>query len=249
MTDSGLFLPLRFYDNYEDTVLGRKECKDFNHVEYFCFANNYIPPFQYTGSQTSTFDLIGCGEENTINLSTHYDLVEDEDTGKSTPYVTFLGGNITPVPSGVYYLKGGGKVSDPFYLMDTSGLPMIKFKGRAVLGDVARFGIYFKDNFEPRMWINADVQKPEYPIINETREDEEGTEHQVFQRWEKRRKIQFKGVESMADAVSILPLMDEVYLGSTRIYDIVPTIMWEDEYDCLADIELSFRTRKLLKSF
>ncbi len=251
MNDTGLFLPIRFYNSFDEVSFNRGECEVFDHIEYFCSPNDYLPPFQFSGATSHPVKLIGCGQETTLALSIVGNDVEDIETGKSTPYRTYLGGSLaTPVPTGVYYLQVGTRYSDPIYFADTSDMPKIEFEGREVVGDVASgTAIYFRDDFKPKMWINSFVQKPEYPIISETREDQAGNEHQLFQRWEKRRKIQFKGVESMADAVSVLPLMEKVWLNNVRIYDVQPNIMWEDEYDCLANIELSFLTRKIISTF
>jgi hypothetical protein len=137
--------------------------------------------------------------------------------------------------------------SDPIcFKAETDDLVYLKYKGTegTLLGD-----IYWSVGFEPTVWIDTWIEKPDYPVLNETRQDGDADEHHVFQRWAKRRKIRFKGVESMADAMSMLPLMEEIYVNGQRVYDPVVNITWEDEYSCLADIEVVFLTKKATKSF
>lgn len=109
------------------------------------------------------------------------------------------------------------------------------------LGDM-----YFRVPAE--MYINSVIERPQYPVMEEDREDEEGDVHRLWQRWDKQHIIRFMAVESLTDAVSMLPLMDEVYINNERVYDVIPTITWEDEYDCLARCELKFTNKKAIKN-
>ncbi len=250
MTDSGLFLPFRIYSSLSDTAPQRGECEGFTTKEYFCSPPNRLPPFQISSSSAITDTdpkLIGCGNE--IDIS--YQNSPTTDVIDGVHYLTHIGSAIDDIPEGLYQfhitINGVDHVSDPiFFTNEVDDMPLIIYRGRV---DSVQAGIYFKEKFVPECYINSYIEKPEYPIVNETREDGEGNEHHVFQRWEKRRKIIFMGVESMADAMSLLPLMEHVEVNDGRVYDPVPTIMWEDEYGCLARIELSFMTRKAVRSF
>ncbi len=246
MNDSGVFLPLRLYDSIGDTVAGRGECDGFKSYEFFCCPTDHLLPFQISSAASipaSSAVLKGCGQEIGVTAATSQEGVEID--GEDVYFRTFPGGTITAIPQGIYQLHYGSYVSDPIFFTDEADeMPRITYRGRGVQG-----GIYFPDGFLAECFINSYIEKPEYPIINETRQDGEGNEHHVFQRWEKRRKIIFKGVESMMDAMSLLPLMEEVYINDERVYDVNPMIMWEDEYGCLANIELSFLTRRAVRSF
>lgn len=110
-------------------------------------------------------------------------------------------------------------------------------------------GILFRQDLWCECYIDSIIERPEYPVQNETREDQSGDEHRLFQRWNKQRMIRTKGVESMCDALSLLPLMDEVYVNEVRVYDVITNIIWDDEIGCLADIEITFSTRKAIKTF
>lgn len=116
----------------------------------------------------------------------------------------------------------------------------IKYTNSQPLGDM-RFPV------PAEMYINSVIERPRYPVQAEDKEDEEGDIHNLWQRWDKQHTIRFLAIESMADAISILPLMDEVYVNGERVFDVVPTITWEEEYHCLARCELRFSKKKVIK--
>lgn len=121
----------------------------------------------------------------------------------------------------------------------------IKYRGKqGLLGDT-----YWKEGFFGRCWVDTVIDKPIYPITDEVKQDQEGDSHRVFQRWIKQYSIRFLGVESMADAMSLLPLMEEVYINNSRVYDTITDIDWDDDYECLCNINISCVKRKVLQTF
>jgi hypothetical protein len=269
MKDTGLFLPIRIYESINHISTQRDECEGYIHSEYFVTAKNYIPPFQVPFA-VSQVRLVTCGDKirtegTVLSLASRVDDVTVD--GVVYTYTSFTGSMIAEQTPGLYMLviAGGGIggvtcYSDPFYMADfkftntptgvsfgnpvNKGYTCITYRSVNLLGN-----IYFGDTFFGLAYVAASVEKPTYPFINETRQDHDGNEHHVFQRWEKRRRIRFKGVESMADAMSMLPLMERVYVSGDRVYDAVTNITWEDEYSCLADIEITFLTKKVTRSF
>lgn len=118
-----------------------------------------------------------------------------------------------------------------------------KYRNTDTLGDLV-----FPTNFWIEFYVDTTIDRPSYPIQEETREDQEGDVHKIFQRWEKQYTVRFKGVESLVDACSILPLMDEVYVDDVRVYDITVDTVWEEETECLADITITFLNNKIIKT-
>ena len=244
MIDTGTYLPFRVYDaasGNPEYSPNRKECEGMSHNEYFCMPNNRVLPFQISPSATITPSrLINlCDDsETSVNLTTSIETIDDD---------TFLlhnGTTVTAVSSGLYRLSLGSLYSDPFYMGDVSEMIHLKYRGTGITDN-----IYWKEGFYARCYINSVIEKPEYPILEERREDGEGDQHRVFQRWDKRHTIRFFGIESMADAMSMLPLMEEVEVNGTRVFDVEVDITWDEERECLAEIVITFSHRKALITF
>jgi hypothetical protein len=119
----------------------------------------------------------------------------------------------------------------------------IKCRNTKPLGD-----LYFPTGIFIRFNIDTPIEKPEYPINEDAEEDQEGDTFRLFQRWEKQHKLMFKAVESVCDTCSILPLMDEVYINDTRVFDVFVDIAWDEEFECLADVTITFSSKKIVKT-
>ena len=114
------------------------------------------------------------------------------------------------------------------------------------------FNIPFSDE-KPTIWIelylDETIERPQYPVQEEAYEDGEGDIHRVFQRWDKQYAIRIKrAIESTCDVVSMLPLMDYVYVNGSRVFDVDVQIQWEEEVDCLAGITMTFSNRNAIKT-
>jgi hypothetical protein len=119
----------------------------------------------------------------------------------------------------------------------------LKYRNDTIIGD-----LYFPTGFFFECYLDTIPERPTYPINEDAREDQEADQHIIFQRYEKRGNIKTYGVESLADALSLLPIMDEVYIDNTRVYDIVTDIVWLEEHDCLCEINISYLLYKLVKT-
>lgn len=262
MIDTGTYLPLRVFtsDELSEISMNRRECEGYSYdnVAILNYPLSYIPPFQMIEQQTivKAFHIylndVCSGERTQLSsngftgLGTVY-----TDTVSGVRYNTWEGG-LTSVeyPPSTYYItfESAGvpfAYTDIFNVKDVTQMTELKWRNaQGVMDD-----IYWRPGFYAICWVDSVIDKPTYPITEETREDQEGDVHKTFQRWEKRQLIRTNGVESVADAFSLLPVMDEVYVNDTRVYDVVVDISWEEEYDCIARIDISFMRKKILKTF
>lgn len=119
----------------------------------------------------------------------------------------------------------------------------LKYRDNGGLGDM-----YFLPAFYLETYIDTIEERPNYPIVEEAEEDQEADRHITFQKWDKRSQFSFFGVEYMADAMSLLPLMDEVYVNGKRVYDVSVDTSWSDDYECLVNITVSYSEKKMIKT-
>jgi hypothetical protein len=119
----------------------------------------------------------------------------------------------------------------------------IKCRSSKPLGD-----LYFPDGVYIEFNLDVTIDRPEYPINEDSREDMEADTHVIFQRWDKQHKIYFMAVESLCDTCSILRLMDEVYINGDRVFDVFVDIAWNEEAPCLADVVITFSKKKIIKT-
>lgn len=245
MIDTGVYFPLRVFHHSEgmpEFSPNRFECADFDHSEYFWCPNEYLLPFQVKGialSSTATIVNLCTGEELSKNISLHAETID------GNIYRSFHGGTVSGMRNGTYQLVFDGQAySDPFIVGDTDGMIHLKFRDEGLRGD-----FYWRDGLYGECYIDTIMEKPSYPIQEDAHQDQAGETHRMFQRWEKRHVFAFRGVESMADAMSVLPLMQEVVINGIRVFDVLVDIRWDDEEDCLANIEVSFLKNKIIKAY
>lgn len=119
----------------------------------------------------------------------------------------------------------------------------LKYRDNQRLGDM-----YFVPGFYYETYIDTIVDRPDYPIAEQAEEDQEGDRHITFQKWDKRSQFSFFGVEYMADAISLLPLMDEVFINGKRVYDVSVEISWNEDVECLAEISVSYSEKNMIKT-
>ena len=249
MIDTGKYLPLRFFhgDDYSEQSINRRECAGYNYenVAIFNYPNGYIPAFQVAGVKTpEVIKLIDICTDTEYTLT---DVSVTQDILEGTSYNTWLGGLTTlEYPNSTYYMVINDQYySELFNVKDVTDFTEIKWRDtQGVRGE-----IFWKSGFYAHCYVGSVIDKPTYPITEETREDQEGDIHKSFQRWEKRQSIRTMGVESVADAFSLLPVMEEVYVNGTRVYDLVVDISWLEEHECLSNIDISFMRKKILKTF
>ncbi len=259
MIDTGVYFPLRVFSaagGLPELSTNRKECEGFRHEEYFWCPEDKILPFQAAGVVLKNMALNDICSDDALSESELVTIVQDDIDGVT--YSTYMGGESPTVPPGLYHINfgtvgvsGPGATpfvgyTDPFYVGDVSDKIKLRYRGAS---NSMMDNIYWKEGLLAECYINSVIEKPEYPILEETREDQEGDQHRIFQRWDKRHTIRFFGVESMADAMSLLPLMEYVEIDGSRVYDTEVTIEWDDERMCLAEITITFSLRKVVKTF
>ena len=265
-------MPLRIFhedDALAELTFNRKECEGMSHVEFFHYPIGYLPylqimitptsPQEYeVGNNMISFKVIdACTEQEvgTVEVSGwRTGFIADSEATYGVTFHTFKSGVVsfgavpTP-PAGLYYLTDsspGNYYSDPFFWGDVS--EMIHLKWRDKLGEVTG-DFFWRDGMSAECYVNDIIQRPTYPILEETKEDQELDTHRVFQKWDKRHVIRFRGVESMCDAMSVLPTMEYVYVNNVRVYDTLVNITWEEDEPCIGVIEMSFSHKKFTKSF
>ncbi len=253
MISTGILFPIRVFDGAvgsPELSLNRTECRGYDQCEFFRAPTDRVLPFQISPQiSLKGSKLVNLHTEEVLSVSINQEFNNIEDRSWSSN----MGTASADIPPGLYnYVRpisgGAPYYSDPFLVVrDLSGLIHLKYRG--TVAPTIQGDFYWREGLYAECYIDADIQKPTYPIMEETEQDQQGDQHRVFQRWEKRHTIEFLGVESMADAMSLLPLMDEVYVNDMRVYDVLADISWDDEYDCLATITISFLTSKVIKSF
>lgn len=249
MIDTGVYFPIRVFDGKADDpelTFNRFECENFTHEEYFHCPLNRLLPFQVQGQVQLTPGYLvdmctGDGTQISLNMAS------DDVNGRS--WESHMGTDLSGFAPGLYSFRGsmapGHHYSDPFYLSaDVSQMVHLKYRDKGVKGS-----FLWREGLWAECYIDTIIEKPTYPIHEEAERTQDNEMHRLFQRWEKRHMITFKGVESMADAMSVLPVMDEVYVNGQRVFDVMVDITWDDEYSCLALIEISFLRHKLIKTF
>lgn len=270
-------MPLRLFRGPDvalpELTFNRKECEGMSHAEFFHYPVGYLPYLQWMTARTSPqefeegnrqymFSLIdACTGDvvlETIGVQgwrTGF-TVEDGPT-HGIIFHTWQSGTadfgVNPMPPpGLYYLATYRselvveQYSDPFFWGDTEGMIHLKWRDKP---SIVRGDFFWRDGMTAECYINDVIQRPTYPILEETREDQELDSHRVFQKWDKRHVIRFRGVESMCDAMSVLPTMEFVYVNDVRVYDTLVNITWEEDEPCIGIIEVSFSHKKFVKTF
>ena len=248
MIDTGAYLPLRLFHSVDEDSLSKYECEGFSHREYFWSPSGYLLPFQSSEVVANQFKVL----EICSNTLTAVSLPLQTVTAKNGDVLYIYMGGAVDIDDGMYVLKNGDTYSDPFIIGDTENMIHLKYRNPIYSEEIESWdneNIYWHENLYGECYINSSIEKPSYPILEEVREDGAMTQHKVFQRWEKRHQIRLFGVESMADALSLLPTMDEVYINSQRVYNVLVNVEWEDDRECLAEITITFSVRQLLKTF
>ena len=72
--------------------------------------------------------------------------------------------------------------------------------------------IHYEGSFRNRFWLDAEVQKPTYPVLREQKEDGNGDSHNQFLKWEKQYSFEFYCLENSADFLSTITLHDNVWV-------------------------------------
>ena len=103
-------------------------------------------------------------------------------------------------------------------------------------------------DFHPVLYVHSDVWAPDYTIEQgEVKDNQNGEPIPGSQKWAKYYKLEIVGYEYLADALSLLPFMDNVYITlknqeSQKVKDISVAVDWnvDTEQPCIGTIILSF---------
>lgn len=267
--ETGLYYGLRMFD----AAAGEPEltennfyCREYRHNEYIYLPStmNKLLPFGMmfpgsaigslfdTGTVSAVFVCHETGDDFDISIASGDWIQTDTDDAVYLHNKAELAFTPTePIPYGKYHIEMSltlnGVVysyySDTFLYVPASELVEIKCRNETPLGEMI-----FPDGFYSTFLVSTTVERPEYPIQEDAREDQEGDTHLLFQRYDKERRLRFMGVESNTDACSLLRMMDEVYVNGTRVYDTFVDVRWEEDRECLANIEISFNLKKIIKT-
>lgn len=107
--------------------------------------------------------------------------------------------------------------------------------------------IVYHNTFENKLYLNADVSKPEYELVEEGIENGDGEFSPTFQKWAKKYKIEFYAQEYLVDAVTLMALHDQIYVTlkneeSSKVTDIEVDYEWDGTIECWAKVTITFAT-------
>lgn len=109
-------------------------------------------------------------------------------------------------------------------------------------------GIYYQDGFKNTVFLDTDIGRPDYNILEEGAENGDGVFIKDYSRLQKAPQIQCYVPEYLADALSLLPLHSNVRMTYTNglyaglVRNVSVNIEWDSENnDCMALVTISFQ--------
>lgn len=122
----------------------------------------------------------------------------------------------------------------------------IEWRGSCDFGEV-----FFQQGFKQRIYIDSVIANPDYDLREEGGEDGQKQFHQTFALFKKIYKFEFIAPEYICDAMTLIPLHDDItiYDGfvSAKVDDIEVDVDWQDWY--FAKVTVSFTIDRLMKAF
>lgn len=92
--------------------------------------------------------------------------------------------------------------------------------------------IRFADGYEETCYLNTELDRPEYPIVIEGDENGDLENIPTFRKWEKVYSFSFVAFEFLVDAISKLPIYDNVTLTANGVIynmkDINIDVEWQE---------------------
>jgi hypothetical protein len=101
-----------------------------------------------------------------------------------------------------------------------------------------------------QIFVNADEGRPEYTILEEAEEDSLKDKSVIFARSLKQYSIEFLANESLCDALSLMPLCDNINVNNQfgearQVSDVEISFDWQS--DCVAKVKMKYTTDRFVK--
>jgi len=124
---------------------------------------------------------------------------------------------------------------------------LIEYSNSVDFGD-----ILYQNTFENRIYLDADVSKPEYEIVEEGTENGDGEFFPTFQKWAKKYSITFYAQEFLVDALTLMTLHDQITVTlrngeASNVLDAEVEYKWDSNIECWAEVTLSFVTDYIIR--
>lgn len=269
--------PVPFYESTAEQLFrkGYMEGKNYEHpiCAIFTEAAVILPRMDIvrliSGASTTQFQVINADTDAvTLSLSSSYFQVRDLGTNAAYEALSHIGG--VSITTGTGVLSDGGS----YYCKVVSGgisYYSERFQFRFVTASESGF-LSICDEVVKLSWSNscpildeyhitgeffmylfADPGAPVYEVNEEGDEDASGNFTPAFQRIEKRQKIEVYGGESLADALSVLPMFDSVNItfsdGNVWAITVRETIQADwDEDNVYGKHTVTFVRRAIVKA-
>ena len=123
----------------------------------------------------------------------------------------------------------------------------IEYSNSVDLGD-----IMYHNSFRNRIYIDADVSKPEYEIEEDGIEDADGEFDPTLQKWAKKYTLTFYAQEFLVDALTLMAIHDQIYVTlkndeSSQVLDVEVDYTWDGTIECWAEVVIKFTTEYIIK--
>ena len=108
-------------------------------------------------------------------------------------------------------------------------------------------GVYYSGGFENKLFLDADIVKPEYISVEEGFENGDAVFIKEYESLKKTYRFEIIAPEYIADTLKFMALHDDVKIATmdglyqSQIRNIKVNVTWEEQFnDCMATIEVTF---------
>jgi len=124
---------------------------------------------------------------------------------------------------------------------------LIEYSNSVDFGDIV-----YHNTFGNKVFLKADVSKPEYELLEEGIENGDGEFEPTFQKWAKKYSIRFYAQEFQVDALTLMALHDQITITlkngeSSNASDVEVTPKWDADIECWAEVTIKFTTSYILR--
>jgi len=119
---------------------------------------------------------------------------------------------------------------------------LIEYSNSTDFGD-----ILYQNTFANKIYLDADVSKPEYELVEDGTENGDGEFFPDFQKWSKKYSITFYAQEFLLDALTLMALHNQINITlkngeSSNVNDIEIDYTWDSNIECWAEVVITFST-------